>query len=592
MRDVHHMDAAHLPNLTPLAKDYLCNFESTPIRDFFAISPTAPHEQMRTLIDARLTREHHLPPEHRAAVVAEIESLAVSIGADSKRARENIELLKSPHTLAVVTGQQLGILGGPLYSFYKAFTAIHLARTLSRQYEGFAFVPIFWLEGEDHDFDEIASAHVLNAETQVETIRYRPTTIAPGEEKNWKKLVGPIVLEESSIETMILELRNALPPTDFTDEVLALAQGCYTPGRTLQDSFARLMAAYFAEDGLLLFDAGTGKMKELGRGLFRQEVETSPQLSERIILQSVQLEEIYHAQVKPRAINLFYINDEGERLPIVERERGGLETARTFFLKGSRKTFTLKELLHSLDHEPERFSPNVLLRPIYQDTLLPTVSYVAGPGEISYYAQFKPAYEWAGLPMPLIYPRMSLTLVEERFERSFTKFQISAEDILMNGRGKNASLFDQMIDSNLSPAFAQALTAVDGALESLRKNVTGAEATLDGALTSLKGKVLTAIRDFENKTLAAERKRHTTTKTQLDKLLAALLPEGELQERELNLLYFLNKYGMSFVTLLKQALVADGLDTHEHRIVHIRDLTVGQTSLDGSPRELHPLLKG
>ncbi len=585
------MDAALLSHLTPLARDYLTHFDGSPIRDFFAIDPAAPHEQMasptmRALIDARLARERALPAAHRAAVVASIHGTMASVSANTPRVLENIELLKQPTTLAVVTGQQLGILGGPLYAFYKAFTAIQLARKLSEEFKELSFVPVFWLEGEDHDLAEIASTHVLNAESQLETIHYRPSAITQGDEKTWKKQVGPIVLEQAALDAMLDELHTALPPTSFTDEIVALVCECYAPGRTMQEAFARVLAKYFSDDGLLLFDAGPRAMKSLGRELFRHEIETSPQLSERIVLQSVRLEEAYHAQVKPRALNLFFINDDGERLPIVEHERTGHDTQRTFFLKGSRRTFTLEELLRFVDEEPERFSPNVVLRPIYQDTLLPTVSYVAGPGEISYFAQFKPAYEWAGIPMPLIHPRMGATLIEERFERTFTKFQLTAEDVLVEGHGRNTALFDQMIASDLEPAFEAVLASVDGLLEDLREKVVRAEVTLDGALTGLKGKVLTAIRDFEGKTLAAERKRHTTTKAQLDKLLASLLPGDELQERELNLFYFLNKYGLSFLELLKSALRPIALDFHEHHVIHIKDLTIGRPSASTAPREL------
>ena len=243
------------------------------------------------------------------------------------------------------------------------------------------------------------------------------------------------------------------------------------------------------------------------------------------MLQSERLEETYHAQVKPRALNLFYVNEDGERLPIVEREKA---TERSFFLKGSRKTFTLTELLAELDARPERFSPNVVMRPLYQDSLLPTVAYVAGPGEVAYFAQFQPAYEWAGLPMPLIHPRVTATLIEERLERILKKFRITAEDILTrmigqpDGHGQSTALFDAMIASDLAPQFAAALENVDGVLESLRDAVQRVEPTLDGALTGLKGKVLTAMRDFEHKTLAAERKRHATTKAQLDKLIVCI----------------------------------------------------------------------
>ncbi len=233
-------------------------------------------------------------------------------------------------------------------------------------------------------------------------------------------------------------------------------------------------------------------------------------------------------------------------------------------------------MLDTLDEHPERFSPNVVTRPLYQDSLLPTAAYIAGPGEIAYFAQLEPAYEWAGLPMPLIHPRVTATIVEERLERVLEKYHITPEDILSDAHGKNTALFDAMIESELVPRFESALSEIDSTLEGLREKVIQADATLDGALSSLKGKVLTAVRDFEGKTLAAERKRHATTKAQLDKLLAALLPSGELQERELNMVYFLNKYGPQYFELVKQMLNPIALDFHEHHVLHLKDLGQGQ----------------
>jgi bacillithiol synthase len=581
------MDVASLPFFSPLVKDYIARFESSRIHEFFAVAPEPSHEEMRALIDARLVRERTLAKDHRAAVVKCIRKTADDLGVTSLAYTKNLELLAATDTLAVVTGQQLGILGGPLYSFYKAFTAIQLAKKLSEQHAPLSFVPVFWLEGEDHDFEEIASINVLNADSQLTSVRYHPSAIPSGEEKNWKKQVGPILLEEAALNAMFEELRVALPPTDFTNDIIALARECYASGRTLQDAFALLMAKYFAKDGLLLFDAGTPEMKALGAPLFRKEIETSPQMSERVVLQSGELEESYFAQVKPRAINLFYITDDGDRLSIIEHEPTAGKTERTFFLKGSRKTLTYEEISNALDNEPWRFSPNVVLRPVYQDWLLPTVSYVAGPGEISYFAQFRPAYEWASIPMPLVRPRASATIIEERFERVFAKFKITAEEILLDGRGRNTALFDQIIASDLAPAFAEALEKVDAALENLRGPVQRAEPTLDGALTSLKGKMLTTLRDFEGKTLSAERKRHTTTKTQLDKLLAALLPSDELQERKLNLFYFLNKYGPDFPNLLKQALSEIALDFREHHLLHMAQLATSGAQTGELPLPAH-----
>ncbi|HWF43916.1 MAG TPA: bacillithiol biosynthesis cysteine-adding enzyme BshC [Candidatus Kapabacteria bacterium] len=561
------MNIASIPYFTPLVKDYLTRFVTSPIQEYFAIAPVFPHEQIAKLLDERHVRERALPPAHRQAVVASIYTLHKSLGHWSNAAQANLKLLESTDTFAVVTGQQVGIFGGPLYSFYKTLTCIALVKKLREQFPGRSFVPVFWLETEDHDLEETSVIRILNREGELQTLQYIPTEAS--ENTKWRKQVGPLLLEEQPLAAVIEQLQAALLETTFTSEVLAAIQKCYAPGKTFGDAFAALLLEYFGDDGLLLFDSGSHEMKSLVRDLIWREIETTPQLSEQIVRQSGHLEEKYHAQVKPRALNLFYLDDNGDRLPIVEHEKSAGQSERTFFLKGARKTFTLTELRSVLDTQPERFSPNVVLRPLCQDTLLPTVSYVAGPGEIAYFAQFGPAYEWAGLPMPLIAPRLTATLIEERFERIFKKFKIEAEDVLSEIHGQNKTLFDSLIDSDLNPRFEHTIEAIDRELESLRPTVVHAEPTLDGALTSLKGKLLTAVRDFHGKTLAAERKRHTTTKTQLDKLLTALLPNNELQERELNLIYFLNKYGMGFLQTLKQALEPLALESSEHHLIHL-----------------------
>jgi bacillithiol biosynthesis cysteine-adding enzyme BshC len=594
------MDIFSLPFLTPLAKDYLTRFESSPIRDFFPLSPDTPLVQLQTKVDERLLWEQDQPPERRKSVVSAIRKTVerASENGLTEAINRNLALLESPKTLAIVTGQQTGILGGPIYTFYKAFTAIQLAKSLSDKFQSKNFVPIFWIESEDHDIDEVTKIHLLGdgAGDGLKEIKYKPSSLSnealQGENERWHKQVGPTLLEEAPLNDFFEKLRASLSTTGFSDETDKMLRKIYAPGRTFAEAFASILLEYFGEDGLLIIDANSKELKSLAKDLFRREIETSPQLSEKIILQSVKLEDNYHAQVKPRALNLFYVSEDGDRLPIVEREPGAAKESgieRTFFLKGIRKAFSLSELLAELDSFPERFSPNVVMRPLYQDLLLPTMAYVAGPGEIAYFAQFMPEYEWAGLQMPLIYPRVSATIVEERLERILTKFSTNAEDILSNAIGQNTALFDALIDSALSAKFESAISDVDISLEALREAVSKADQTLDAALTGLKGKVLTTIRDFQNKTLAAERKRHATEKAQLDKLLAALIPSGELQERELNLVYFLNKYGPNFIKSLKQLLTPIALDFHEHYILHLKDLTPQQNIVDAREELPSPL---
>jgi len=240
-------------------------------------------------------------------------------------------------------------------------------------------------------------------------------------------------------------------------------------------------------------------------------------------------------------------------------------------------------LLGKIENEPERFSPNVVLRPLYQDFLLPTVAYVAGPGEIAYFAQFKTAYDWAGIPMPLIVPRLTATIVEDRFRALLDSASLTVEDILQGGSMRVQRLLESLSDAELAPAFEQAMMEIERELESLRPHVERADKTLNDALTSLKGKLVTAVRDFQSKTLAADRKRHATVRAKFEKLLAALLPREALQERELSILFFLNKYGFDFWRDLKQDLLSQPVNADEHRVLfvsefHAHDRSVGATT--------------
>jgi bacillithiol biosynthesis cysteine-adding enzyme BshC len=273
----------------------------------------------------------------------------------------------------------------------------------------------------------------------------------------------------------------------------------------------------------------------------------------------------YHAQVKPRPVNLFFVEG-GERYPVEPKDQS------TFFLKGTRKNMTKVELLGALTDHSEQVSPNVLMRPLFQDTLLPTVAYVAGPGEIAYFAQFRSAYEWAGIPMPLIYPRFTATLIEDKFDKFAQKNNLELARLISDGKTYVESTLQSLSDPEIENRFVNADQSIDQLLEQLREKVTQVDQTLDGALTSVKGKVLTTLRDFQSKVLAADRRKNSTLREQLERALAALVPEDELQERELSLLYYVNKYGMGLWRALVDAVIDGTEATTEHHLLKVKEL--------------------
>lgn len=551
------MDISLLPHFSDLAKDYLTSFTTSPIKEFFPRPPSI--DELEGLLAERVAQ---YPSETRTAIADLIESQHRELGTLTPTVQANIELLRNENTLAVVTGQQVGILGGPLYTFYKTYTTIALAKVLAARYPDHRFVPIFWLETEDHDLEEASSVMLLDQQGEPHRASYAPTGV---DVSDWKKQVGPTKLDAEALEAFFTQFEAGLQRTEITDVLLQELKSIYTSERTFAEAFAIWLSSTFGDDGLLVLDANNARAKQLGSALFTREIETSPKLSEQVVLQTARLEEHYHAQVKPRAINLFYVEN-GERHAIMEREKPADDGSKAYFLKGTKRVFTQAQLLEIASSSPEKLSPNVVMRPLLQDTLLPTVAYVAGPGEVAYFAQLKRAYEWAGIAMPVIYPRLTATIIEDRHQKSLDKAGADVHDLLISGKAAIDRIIDNMTGSDLESQFANADTAIDAELEKLRIAVAGVDGSLDNALTSVKGKVLTTLRDFSAKVQSADRKRHQTVRTQLEKALQSILPQSDLQERKLSAIYFSNKYGRDLVSGLKQATERDVLKTGEHHL--------------------------
>jgi bacillithiol biosynthesis cysteine-adding enzyme BshC len=587
------MELTALDQFSALFKDYVGHFSNSKLPHYFAFAPNQFDDKFEAFLKTR-AREWHESPRS-AEVMRCLREQNASLAAQSEKAQQNLSLLAETNTVAIVTGQQVGLLGGPLYTFFKAASAISLANRLSQQYPALNFAPIFWLETEDHDLEEAATTYILDREYGLKTIRYEPSDlpqpITPNA-KPWRKQIGTLAIEVDPIANVFQQLRESLAPTEFTDEILRAYEDSYASDTTFAASFKSLLQKLFPTEGLLTFDASQRATKLLGASLFKKELQSSPELSERIIVQSAELEEHYHAQVKPRALNLFFL-DQGERFPLVEKEGTPSGSERSFFLQGTKRTLTMTELLGYLENEPECFSPNVVLRPIYQDTLLPTAVYVGGPGEIAYFAQFKSAYEWVGIPMPMILPRETATLIEDRFEKLAEKQGIAIADIILGGREGVRRFLEGLSDPTLAPKFDEANETIDKAIEFLRAPVARTDGSLGDALTTLKGKMLTQVRDFLGKTLAADRKRYANVKAQFEKLLNAVLPHEVLQEREMNLIYFLNKYGWGFWDALKVKMIKYPAKIEEHQLITVGALLpqkIAQSATDARTSDAHPSL--
>jgi bacillithiol biosynthesis cysteine-adding enzyme BshC len=530
---VEWLDYRQLPlessGFSELFFDYMYEFNE--VERFFTHNfrdPQALHNMMAALEE----RGHD-----RSVLVRVLEEQNRAFGSTAT-ALDNVALLRKPSTYAIVTGQQVGLFGGPLYTVFKTITTIKLSERLKQKFPQFDFVPVFWIEGEDHDFAEMNNISILDGESKTARLEYLPGGVMP--ERN----LGPIgeLVFDASLDQTLASLEAALQKTDFTEDVMKKLRECYTPGRTFNQSFTAWMNHLFEDYGLVFISSNNAELKRLISPFFVKEISEFPKTSQTVIRQSAELEEKYHAQIKAKSINLFLFH-KGGRYLIEPREHD-------FSLKGTRHFLQKEELLKIANETPELLSPNVVLRPIVQDTLLPTLAYVAGPSEIAYHAQLKPVYEDFNVLQPIIYPRASGTFLEERVERAMEKYSLALSELFEDPGKVTAKVAERISDVKAEVLFGSVSSSIHDALSELKFGLKEIDPTLLGALEGVKSKIDGNLSVLKEKTVAAQMRRHETAMRQIERAIASLLPNGSLQEREISVIYFMNKYGPDLVKWL------------------------------------------
>lgn len=541
-----HINFSDIPKNQNLFLDYLYEFEN--VAEFYKHDFREKEKYggiFRGIIDSR--------KKDKINVASVIKEQYLSLPPASEKTLANIDLLKNETTLTVVTGQQIGILGGPLYTLYKIITAVKLARQLKERFEEFNFVPVFWLEADDHDFNEIRSVKVINDQNELESIGYLDEI--PGEEA--KQSVGNLAIT-SEINSFFEKVSSSLRETEFTAGLLGRLKDFYSEGKTLKQAFRELIFWLFDEYGLVILDPQDVKVKSLLAPVFEKEVERFREHTQELVLTSAKLEEIYHAQVKIKPVNLFYSTDDG-RYPIEPVDEN-------FRLKRKRKQFSRDELLNEIRTGPHRFSPNVLLRPICQDYLLPTAFYIAGPSEISYFAQITPMYDFFDIAMPVIYPRASVTIIEKGIRSNLDKYNLELKDIFIKTDSLKEQVISGISDTDLDTVFESISQRIESAFDDLRDSLASIDKTISDSSDRYREKAISSLGDLKNKAVQARNKRHEISLKQIDKIAGSLYPSENLQERELNFVFFANKYGDAFIQkLFDETLV----NCYEHQVVHI-----------------------
>jgi len=526
------------------------------LSDFYPGDPWS--EEARAAAAERAAAGEHEREPVADALEAQNAALSAS-GTLSDATRASLGALRDPEGVAVVTGQQVGLFGGPLYTVYKTLTTLQLAERL-REETGRPVAPVFWLAGEDHDFAEVAAARLLRRNELAEVRLPDPDPGAEGQRN-----VGPVgrLAPEDALADALDALSGVLPASDFKPALMETVRRAYAPGTPLQTAFARLLRALLPDEaGLVFAHPDHRRLKAQAAPLFRREIEAPRAAAEHVADAGQQLEDAGgHAQLTAHPVNLFLLEEEG-RLPLDLADDG------TFSVRGTERFFTEGELLDRLDDEPERFSPGVVLRPLMQDRLLPTAAYVAGPAEVAYHGQLGGVYETFGVERPLVYPRASATLLEGKVEKVLDKFGLDSADLEGDPERLFQDLVEQDMEVDLDALFAEAQPPIHQALNQLKPGVEAVDGTLGPSVEAARAEITDALDELKSKAMRAEKRSHDEVRAQLEKARANLFPDGRApQERVVNVLYFLNKYGGA--ALLEELRDTLSLDTRAHQVVSV-----------------------
>ena len=506
-----------LPRQSRLFLDYTSSHE--PIAPFFVSTPWS--HDWKNAVPAQ-------DAEHRNALADALRAQNQSWGAGAKTL-ENIERLRNGAG-AVVTGQQVALFGGPLFTILKAATIIERARAAGA-------VPVFWLAAEDHDQAE-ADHVTLPSRHALHTLRLER------EEAHAGQPVGPLKLgaQVTAVVERAAELIGGTPEFD-------LLAASYTPDATFASAFARLVAGIFAEYGLVVIDASTREFHALGAPVLRYAIEHAEELETALHQRDLLLAERgYHAQVLVAAGSslLFLIDENGARVPL--RRKNGTWIA-------GKATYATQDLLRILEETPERVSPNALLRPVFQDLVLPTMAYVGGPAEVAYFAQSRVVYEAIlGRTTP-VFPRLSATLIEPAMAKVMAQHELSLADIL---EGHPDELAHRLGARAIPIEGKKRLAATGNALDAELEALLAWTQSLDAGLARAAGVAASKMRYQMNRLrrLAAnyQLQREASIRRHVDTLSFNLFPDRHPQERVIGGVAYLSRYGGALIdTLVEQA---------------------------------------
>lgn len=512
----------------PLVEDYVKGEPA--LAPFFSGHPYDPEAYRRK---AREVRERF-----------DADSLAAMAGAirtPGAAAKERLERIAAGDGFFVTTGQQPGLFGGPLYTVHKALSAVALAMRLESLLD-VPVLPVFWIASDDHDWDEARHTSVLDTDN---TLRRLTLEGAPEPPRS----MGRTPLNGAA-ETALDELSQILPPSEFTPPLMDRLRAAYAGG-TVSDAFARTLEAMLGNLTLGFVDAQDPTVRRAGEPVLRRELAAGAAHEAALRAQTERLEAAgYGAQVPilPGATNVFHEDADHGRERLL-REDGG------WVLRASKRRLGEDELWSLFEEEPERFSANVVLRPVLESAVLPTLSYVGGPGEVRYLAQTGCLFEAHGVGMPVVFPRLGVTLVEGKVRKVLDKFGLTESDLV--GRPIHeviAGVVRDDVPDGVQSALVELRRAIREGYQAVYEAAEGIDTTLKGPIFGARNEGFKAVSEVEKKIRQHVKLKDETALEQVEKAAVNLAPAGKPQERVLNVHQYLSRYGGELIPAILERM--------------------------------------
>ena len=447
----------------------------------------------------------------------------------SKKTKENLELLKKDNTFTFVTAHQLNLFSGPLYYFIKICHCLNACEQLNKDFPANNFVPIFWINTEDHDFDEVNHFNLYGKKIEWES--------------DEKGAVG--LFKMDGIDKVIEELKTVLGEHPNAAKIIELYSKFYLKDIPYREAVFQFVNEIFGEHGLIILDQQTAELKKQIKPFIVDEL-TKHNLYRTLLENEKELSEAgFHQQALPRAINLFYIDESKARNRIIYKDD-------QYLINNTELVFTEDEILEELEKNPIRFSTNVLSRPIYQQRILPNLAYIGGGGETAYWMQLKKSFEHFEVFFPKLILRNSILVIDKGSAKKMNGLNLSADQVFGETELMVKAFVKDNTESNLS--LEEEKKVLQETFEQIKRKVLEIDASLEKSVMGEMSKQLNSINNLESKILKAEKKKFEIKTNQIRGVKSKLFPNGKLQERHDNIISFWMKYGFEFVDVLKSKM--------------------------------------